>query len=121
MRVALIAGAAVLLLCGTYLFQRRRINGLAARLLQKIADSCVGISFFKLLETFFNEAAVLWFVFPLLDAIYEEHKNQKGIGYIGIGVSWLVALMLGTFAAVFAKIAENLEKKERLFERENRE
>jgi hypothetical protein len=56
-------------------------------------------------ETFFNEVAVLWFVFPLLDLLYQtKHAgdtNPPNI-YMVVGSSWPVSLLFFTMA-VFAK------------------
>ena len=85
-----------------------------SRIKDRIIASFDGSSLFKILETFFNEAAVLWFVFPLLDTIYSFHnKGERGpstnlvVGSIG------VAALLFLFAAVFASLAEEEEEKRR--------
>jgi hypothetical protein len=42
-----------------------------------IAGISFGTSdFWSIAETFWNEAAVLWFVFPLLDSIYNHAQGQ---------------------------------------------
>ena len=67
-----------------------------------------------LLETFFNEAAVLWFVFQLLDAIYEAKKDQPigVLNLVGIVVAtWSVALAFFYFAAFFKKLEKDGEKR----------
>ena len=68
----------------------------------------IGPKFCKVAETFCNEVAVLWFVFPLLDTIY-EHRNLPGnpismsdpLLRQGFGVSGLFFL----FAVILSHIA----------------
>jgi hypothetical protein len=72
------------------------------------------VSFSGLLETFFNEAAVLWFVFPLLDAVYEARKDRTiriADALKIIGVTWAVALLFFYFATYFKKLATDGEKR----------
>jgi hypothetical protein len=62
-----------------------------------------------LLETFFNEAAVLWFVFPLVDALYRVKKpGEVGINIVLIVItSWLAAGVFFYFAVLSKKFAGN--------------
>jgi hypothetical protein len=69
-----------------------------------------GDSFFSLLETFFNEAAVLWFVFPVLDTIYRikragETEQQPNILVI-VGTSTGAAMVFFIAAVIAKKYAE---------------
>ena len=50
----------------------------------------------KVLETFFNEAAVLWAVFPLLDEIYDSRPNKPPLAwaYVVSGVFLFFAVAL---------------------------
>lgn len=45
-------------------------------------------------EVFFNEAAVLWAVFPLLDAIYDKREGMKSPSLWSILVSFGIAFVL---------------------------
>lgn len=72
---------------------------------------------YSLAETFFNEAAVLWAVFPLLDAIYDRRKGVNQPSYRSIAASWGVALILfcvGWWCGLIAarKIGEEEEERE---------
>lgn len=67
-----------------------------------------GDQFFSLLETFFNEAAVLWFVFPFLDTLYQARKGDTPAPDILKTVlqSWGVALILFILAIIAKKLAK---------------
>jgi hypothetical protein len=64
-----------------------------------------------------NEAAVLWFVFPLLNVLYPEHTgSQQSLGWLSfigtLAVSWSIAgflFVIGLILGVFAekKSSEN--------------
>jgi hypothetical protein len=63
----------------------------------------------KVAETFCNEVAVLWFVFPLLDSIY-EHWKENGDKHLQVGIpslhqAFLVSGMFFVFAVVLSHIA----------------
>lgn len=66
--------------------------------------------FWGLAETFWNEAAVLWFVFPILDNFYDRHNGGPALTAKQI-VSiffWVVTFFL---AAVYSdKKKKSLEK-----------
>jgi hypothetical protein len=63
-----------------YAIFRKRINKAASRFGDWFAEFVLGPEFYKVAEVFFNEAAVLWFVFPLLDNIYQVRKpNDFGL------------------------------------------
>lgn len=71
-----------------------------------------GDQFFSLLEIFFNEAAVLWFVFPFLDTLYQTRKAGDALApniFKVMEQSWSVALIL----FILAIIARKLAKKQR--------
>ena len=61
-------------------------------------------------ETFWNESAVLWFVFPLLDGIYDRARDKPPPTFESIIVSWL-------FAALFFNAAVYSEKRKIKLER----
>ena len=68
-----------------------------------------GDQFFSLLETFFNEAAVLWFVFPFLDTLYQFRKAGDAPApniFKVIEQSWSVALVFFILAVSAKKFAE---------------
>ena len=52
----------------------RRINGWFVDASKWLLGFLFHSKTYKVAETFFNEVAVLWFVFPLLDSLY-EHKS----------------------------------------------
>lgn len=126
--VEISVGVAAAAIAGAIWFWKQGIVENIARIWKRLADSCSGVSFFKILETFLNEAAVLWFVFPLLNKVFPEVNSQaksepsttnwSGIGRIGI--SWLAAFMLFIGASVIGKVAENLEDEKERLERETR-
>lgn len=62
----------------------------------------------RVVETFFIEAAVLWFVFPLLDTLY-DHGALSGRQLHG---SFVVAGAFFIFALVIAHIAKDEKKEE---------
>jgi hypothetical protein len=68
-----------------------------------------GDEFFSLLETFFNEAAVLWFVFPFLDTLYQNRKAGDAPApniFKVMEQSWIVALILFILAIIAKKFAK---------------
>lgn len=63
-------------------------------------------------ETFLNETAVLWFVFPTLDTLYERSNDRPSPTVTAVLVSYAVALF-AFFAAVYSeKKRVELEKRE---------
>jgi len=76
-------------------FYRNEIRD-RGRNLKAAAKRVLGQStFFALRETFFNESAVLWFVFPLLDAIYTARRPEEKLpSTSSILGSFAVALFL---------------------------
>jgi hypothetical protein len=80
-----------------------RVRVLAAL---RYAYAGIGHQAFTLLETFFNEAAVLWFVFPILDALFPKDQGQHmGMQKVLI-ISWSGAFALFCLAVVFKKLAD---------------
>ncbi|MHB1672614.1 MAG: hypothetical protein ACYCSP_00035 [Acidobacteriaceae bacterium] len=68
-----------------------------------------GDQFFSVLETFFNEAAVLWFVFPFLDTLYRTRKAGDAPApniFKVMAQSWIVALILFILAIIAKKFAK---------------
>src|ERR1700723_3240010 len=57
---------------------------------------------YRVAETFCNEVAVLWFVFPLLDAIYDPNRAGKPI----LLPAFLVAGLFFVFAVVLSHAAK---------------
>jgi hypothetical protein len=62
----------------------------------------------SLLETFFNEAAVLWFVFPVLDSIYEIGKKGSGFRLIEMLGTAITSLLLAILFFYFAVLSKSL-------------
>ena len=90
---------------------RKKIKNWGAKVKTRLIASFDGSSLFKILETFFNEAAVLWFVFPLLDTIYafrKKDENGPSTGLVAVSVG--IAGLLFLFAAIFASLAEEEEE-----------
>ena len=61
----------------------------------------IGPKFCSVAVTFFNEAAVLWFVFPLLDMIYDQKRMTAALIRDGFGVSGVFF----TFAVVLSHVS----------------
>jgi hypothetical protein len=63
---------------------------------------------FKVAETFCNEVAVLWFVFPLLDEIYEHWKDAGNASnhpeLPSLKIAFSVAGLFFTFAIVLSHV-----------------
>jgi len=57
----------------------------------------------RVAETFCNEVAVLWFVFPLLDNLYDPNKRLSDPTLHG---TFLIAGMFFLFAVVISHIAK---------------
>ena len=66
----------------------------------------IGHQAFTLLETFFNEAGVLWFVFPVLDALFPKDPGQHMRMRRVLIISWSGAFALFCLAVVFRKLAD---------------
>lgn len=113
MRTRLIVGAATLPIVGiAYAIWRKKINQKATRLWNVVSDGFVGKSFFSVMEVFCNEVAVLWFVFPLLDSLYESRiPNAPGPSISGILLSFVLAGFFFVLATYFAKLAEKEDAK----------
>jgi hypothetical protein len=62
----------------------------------------------KTAETFCNEVAVLWFVFPLLDTIY-EHKNPDTRL---LHDAYKVSAMFFLFAVILSHASDKSEKED---------
>ena len=74
-----------------------RINRWVASALTWIRDFLTDEKTCKVAETFFVEAAVLWFVFPVLDSIYDPTKRGDpalGQAYIFSAICLLFAIIL---------------------------
>lgn len=75
--------------------------------------------FYALLETFFNEAAVLWFVFPLIDAIYKikSSTDTQSPSIVRIvATSWSAAGAFFYLAVNAKRNAERSHKGEKSWE-----
>jgi hypothetical protein len=91
----------------------RPIAEIAGRLKARIKSLFLAIvdwsirasEFWELLETFCNEAAVLWFVFPVLDGIYDRAESKPAPPIRSILVSFGVAFWF-FIAAVYCKKKE---------------
>jgi hypothetical protein len=98
----MIATAGVLLALLVYLRWRVRINralGCVGRWIDKIVKDP---KTYKVAETFCNEVAVLWFVFPLLDAIYDPTKR----GHPFLAPAFMVSGLFLFFAVVLSHSAK---------------
>lgn len=81
-----------------------------------VADWSIRTSeFWDVLETFCNEVAVLWLVFPLLDGLYDRAKDKPAPTVLSILGSFAIAFWF-FIAAVYCK-----KKEQKLEEREKRE
>ena len=65
-------------------------------------------------ETFWNESAVLWFVFPLLDGIYDRARDKPSPTVRSILASWVFAALFFHAAVYSEKRKMKLEQLERL-------
>lgn len=68
-----------------------------------------GDQFFSLLETFLNEAAVLWFVFPFVDTLYPIGRAADTPPphiFKVIEQTWSVALLFFILAIIAKKLAD---------------
>lgn len=65
-----------------------RINFAATSALKWFWDICLDEKTCRVAETFLNEAAVLWAVFPLLDSIYDPARRGEPV----LWQSYLLAL-----------------------------
>jgi hypothetical protein len=77
----------------------------------KVKPFLQGATFFRLGETFFSEAAVLWFVFPLLGVLYPDHgPGEHFLSWLGvfeaIAISWPIAGLLFIIGLVFGFFAQ---------------
>jgi hypothetical protein len=105
------AGLVVAVAISSGIWKRRRI---ASHFRGLFTEAEAIVNFSGLLEVFFNEAAVLWFVFPLLDAVYEAKKNEAihlAEAAKIIGVTWGIALLFFYFAVYFKKLEKTAEKR----------
>ena len=80
-------------------FWRLRLKSYAKRFYKWSLGSS---AFWGLAETFWNEAAVLWFVFPVLDSVYEKSNNGPSPSAKLILVSFVLAGVF-FFAAVYSE------------------
>lgn len=103
--VQMIVGASALVALLVYLRWRPRINrGIASagRYLGRVVNDPAT---YKVAETFCNEAAVLWAVFPLLDEIYDPRPNKPPLAW-----AYAVAGMFFFFAVVLSHSAKGKEE-----------
>jgi len=70
--------------------------------------------FWSLAETFWNEVAVLWFVFPVLDDLYDRARNQSPLSVKSILGSFGVAFICFLLAFYCKKKEMKLREKEKL-------
>jgi len=98
-------GAIVLAL--VYLRWRPRINHGVGSALKWVYKFVLDPKTCRVAETFCNEVAVLWFVFPLLDTIYEHGKIQDDP--LLHQAFWVSALFF-VFAITLSHIAGREEK-----------
>jgi hypothetical protein len=116
-RIELVLGSVLIIAAGIGVwFLRARIGAVWALIKAKVKPFLQGTTFFRLGETFMNEAAVLWFVFPLLNVLYPEHTgNQQSLGWLSVlgtlAVSWSISGFLFIIGLVLGFLAEkkNLE------------
>lgn len=108
--IAEIAGTAMVVgVTGTAIWHWRSTleKGLGAVLDWSIRTS----EFWELAETFLNEAAVLWFVFPVLDDFYDRAKDKPPLTIGEILLSFAVALFAFLMAVYCNKKSGKLKKK----------
>jgi hypothetical protein len=68
--------------------------------------------FWGVAEVFCNEVAVLWFVFPLLDSVYDSAKDKPPPTLSSIGLSFVVAFVFFALALFCKSRERTLEAKE---------
>src|ERR1700733_5090650 len=66
-----------------------------------------------LAETFWNEAAVLWFVFPLLNTLYERAKDKPPPSTKAVLGSFAVAIVFFSVALFCKKTEHRLAEAEK--------
>jgi hypothetical protein len=74
-----------------------RINFAAISVLKWVWDVCLDEKTCRVAETFLNEAAVLWAVFPLLDSIYDPTRRGDPVlweSYIIAAVCFFGAVII---------------------------
>jgi len=91
--------AAIVLLVGGLAYRQwyARINFAATAFLKWLWDVCLDEKTCRVAETFLNEAAVLWAVFPLLDSIYDPKRRDNPAlwqSYIIAAVCFLGAVII---------------------------
>ncbi len=59
----------------------------------------------RVAETFCNEVAVLWFVFPLLDRLYDEKKHDDPL----LHQAFIVSAIFFVFAVILSHVAGKRE------------
>jgi len=107
--IAEIAGLAILGLAGWYWRSKLKLWLLA------LLDWSIGKSeFWDVAETYCNEVAVLWFVFPTLDSLYDRAKDKPPPSTNSILMSFAVSLGFFIAAVYCKKNAEKLEAQEKL-------
>lgn len=95
-----IAAAIVALL--VYLRWRGRVNRAFAAAGRWVGKIVKDPKTYKVAETFCNEVAVLWFVFPLLDAIYDPTRRGRPF----LAPAFMVAGLFFAFAIVLSHSAK---------------
>ena len=76
---------------------RARINSWVVSASQWVYGFATDEKTCKVAETFFVEAAVLWFVFPILDSIYDPAKRGDpalGQAYLFSAICFVCAVIL---------------------------
>lgn len=98
----LIFGLIVLLgIAFAYRRWRASVNEKFAFFWDRLWKFLFGPRFCRVAETFCNEVAVLWFVFPLLDSLYQPRQLDMRLVREGFGVSAVFFI----FAVVLSQIA----------------
>lgn len=98
----MLATAAALVAGLIYLRWRRQVNTWLANAGKWAAKIVLSPKTYKVAETFCNEVAVLWFVFPLLDAIYDPGRRGRPVLFPAFMVSGLFFV----FAVVLSQSAK---------------
>jgi len=79
------------------------------RLLFLVADWSIRTpEYWDLLETFCNEVAVLWLVFPLLDDLYDRNKDRPPLS------RWLILMSFAVSFGFFVAALYSAKKKQKL-------
>jgi hypothetical protein len=85
----------------------KQVNHFLATTVRRIWGFLTDSKTCKVAETFCNEVAVLWFVFPLLDLLYDG--QNKSIGSL-LPQAFTTAFAFLVFAIILSHVAESEEK-----------